>query len=169
RDIERFYRDNYDSFNPPTKRQLQLIYADTEDDAAWFSAALDRGVGFSELALDDRNAYRGKDALLELEGDSMFGASVDPALRELKQGEWAGPLPNRGRQWFVYVAELDEPERQDLFDAQVDIERELSRRQETELQDRLGRRLREGASVTDEQQMSSAVLEIAVARYASSR
>lgn len=169
RDIERFYRDNFDTFNPPTKRQLQLIYADNDTDTEGFTRSLNEGVDFGRLAADPRNAYRGRDALLKLEGESMFGEDIDTALLKLKQGQWAGPLPNRGQQWFVYVAELDEPERRTLFEAQVDIERELSRQQESDLQNQLGRKLREGASVTDEQQMSLAVLEIAVARYASSR
>ncbi|MEM7626166.1 MAG: peptidyl-prolyl cis-trans isomerase [Planctomycetota bacterium] len=169
RDIERFYRDNYEVFNPPTKRQIQLIYAGSEEDAAWFSAELGRGVGFDQLAADERNAYRGKATLLPLEGDSMFGDNVDPALQKLEQGQWAGPLPNRGQQWFVYVAELDEPVRRSLFEAQVDVERELRLRQQRQLQEQLGLKLRKEASVTDEEQMSLAVLEIAVARYAASR
>ena len=169
RDIERFYRDNFATFNPPVRRQLQLIYADSEEDAAWFDAALDRGVGFDQLAADDRNAYRGKAAMLPLEGDSMFGETIDSELLELEAGQWAGPLPNRGQQWFIRVAELDAPERRTLFEAQVDIERALRDLQEFELQNQLGLELREGASVTDERQMALAVLEIAVARYAPPR
>lgn len=168
RDIERYYRDNYDTFNPPTKRRVGLIYAADDADAAWFRQQLDDGKRFAELAADARNAYRGKAATLPLEGDSMFGGNIDPTLQGLGVGAWAGPLPHRGQQWFVHVAELEEPPRRTLFDAQVDIERELRFRQDFELRDELGRKLRADASgIDDERQMAEAVLEIAVARYAS--
>ncbi|MEO1236499.1 MAG: peptidylprolyl isomerase [Planctomycetota bacterium] len=169
RDIERYYRDNYDAFNPPTRREFQLIYADSDANAVWFQEQLEAGVPFAELALSERNAFGGRDMALKVEAnDTMFGPAIDPHVQGLAEGEWAGPLnnPARGQQWFVYVSVLDEPERRSLFEAQVDIERELRTRQERELQIQLGEKLRRSASFTDERRMTEAVLAIAVSRYA---
>ncbi|MBB6429442.1 peptidyl-prolyl cis-trans isomerase [Algisphaera agarilytica] len=167
RDIERFYRDNYETFNPPPKREVNLIYSASPPDSEWFTEQLEAGVPFSELALDDRNAFRGGDMKLALEGDDMFEANINEAIQPLEAGEWVGPLPNRGQDWFIYIASLDRPETRTLFEAQVDIERALRTQQERQLQLELGEKLRRGASFTDEQRMTEAVLEIAVARYAS--
>lgn len=168
RDIERYYRDNYDYFNPPARREVQMIYADSDSDARWFEQQLQAGTSFEELALDPRNAFRGRDMMLTIEAnDTMFGDAIDPYVQTLRQGQWVGPLdnPERRQQWFVYMALLDEPARRSLFDAQVDIERELRARQERELTIQLGERLRNSASFTDERRITEAVLEIAVARY----
>ncbi|MEM9914909.1 MAG: peptidylprolyl isomerase [Planctomycetota bacterium] len=167
RDIERFYRDNDDMFNPPTKRELNLIYSASPSDTAWFTAQLEAGVPFAELALDPRNTFRGADMKLALEGDDMFEPNINQAVQTLKAGQWVGPLPNRGQEWFIYIATLDKPETRTLFEAQVDIERALRTQQERQLQIELGEKLRRGASFTDERRMTEAVLDIAVARYAS--
>lgn len=168
RDIERFYRDNYETFNPPTKREIQLIYVADEAAAADLVQQLEAGTPFADLASSQANGYPGKDAALSIESDdSMFGPAIDPAVQALEQGQWAGPLPNRGQQWFVYMAKLDQPEGRTLFEAQVDIERALRTQQERDLQIELGEKLRRSASFTDEQRMTEAVLDIAVARYAS--
>ncbi|MEM9419097.1 MAG: peptidylprolyl isomerase, partial [Planctomycetota bacterium] len=167
RDIERFYRDNYETFNPAPKREVNLIYSASPPDTEWFTSQLEAGVPFNELALDDRNAFRGADMKLALEGDDMFEAEINEAIKPLEAGQWVGPLPNRGQDWFVYIASLDRPETRTLFEAQVDIERALRTQQERQLQLELGEKLRRGASFTDEQRMTEAVLDIAVARYAS--
>ena len=167
RDIERYYREHYDEFNPPTKRQIQLIYADSNEDAAYFEQQLNDGVEFAELAASERNDYRGKATSLPVESNQgMFGPAIDPAVQELAQGEWVGPLANRGQQWFIYVAELDQPQRRTLFEAQVDIERSLRSQQEFLLQKELEQKLMREASFTDVMQMTEAVLDIALARYA---
>jgi hypothetical protein len=167
RDIARYYRDNFDAFNPPTKRTIQLIYAEDEADAAWFVEQLEAGVPFAELAEDPRNAYRGKSASMTVESnESMFGERIDPAVQSLDEGQWAGPLPNRGQQWFIHLAELDQPPRRSQFEAQVDIERQLRAQQEFFLRQELDRKLAEQSSFTDVQQMAQAVLDIAMARYA---
>ncbi|MEM1107730.1 MAG: peptidylprolyl isomerase [Planctomycetota bacterium] len=166
RDIERFYRDNDATFNPPTKREIQLIYVSDESAASELVQRLDAGEPFAELAASEANGYAGKATPIALESnDTMFGPNVDPAVMGLAQGEWAGPLPNRGQQWFVFVEKLEQPEQRSLFDAQVDIERALRAQQERELQIELGERLRRDASFTDEGRMTRAVLDIAVARY----
>lgn len=167
RDIERYYRDNYETFNPATQREVQLIYADTDEDASYFLQRLHGGDPFDQLGLDERNTYPGRADPINIESDdAMFGPAVDPAVQSLEEGQWVGPIENRGKQWFVYLRKLDKPEGRSLFDAQVDIERALRTRQERELQIELGEKLRRGASFTDERRMTEAVLEIAAARYA---
>ncbi|MEM9882849.1 MAG: peptidylprolyl isomerase [Planctomycetota bacterium] len=167
RDIERYYRDNFETFNPPTKRAVRFIYAADDEDAAWFLERLDAGEPFVSLMLDDRNLNANRSAALEVEGDgTMFGPAIDPAVMDLEEGGWAGPMPNRGQRWFVFVEEMDQPAGRTLFEAQVEIERALRLRRERELQIELGERLRGNASFTDEMRMTEAVVEIAAARYA---
>ena len=167
RDIERYYRDNFDTFNPPTKRTVQLIFADNAEDAAYFEQQLEAGEAFDALAADPRNAYGNKAGAMPIESNEslMFGGEIDPAVMALEQGDWVGPLPHRGQLWFLHLKELDQPPRRSLFEAQVDIERELRARQEFTLQQQLERRLMQESTFTDIQQMAEAVLEIAVTRY----
>jgi len=169
RDIERFYRDNFETFNPPPKREIQFIYAENQTDAAWFQQQLDAGASFAQLADDEKNLYPGKANLYAVEGrGSMFGSPIDPAIEGLTQGQWAGPLPHRGQQWFVSLATFDQPVGRSLFEAQIDIERELRKRGEREIEIELGQRRRLEGSFTSERKMAEAIIEIAVARYAAS-
>jgi hypothetical protein len=169
RDLERYYRDHYDTFNPPIKRSIQLIYAANEQDASYFLNELEAGTPFEELVEDERNVRGSTQPITVESNDTMFGPAVDPAVQDLDEGDWAGPLPNRGQQWFVHLAERDAPPRRTLFEAQVDIERALRAQQEFNLQRELEARLTRESSFTDIQQMSEAVLDIALARYARER
>lgn len=167
RDIERYYRDNAATYNPAARREIQLIYADTQDDAAYFLQRLHGGDPFDRLGLDERNTYPGKADPINVESnDAMFGPNIDPAVQSLEEGQWVGPIENRGKQWFIQLRKLDQPDGRSLFDAQVDIERALRTRQERELQIELGEKLRQSASFTNEQRMTEAVLDIAVTRFA---
>ncbi len=166
RDIERYYRDHHAAFNPPAQRNVNIIYTLNQREATWVQEQLKSGAPFTDLALDQRNAYPGKADLYTFEGDSAFGPVVDPALLDLEPGGWVGPLETRGRFYFLYLHELTQEPGRTLMDAQVDIERTLRDRQSFELRRDFGQRLRERASVSDEQRMTEAVLAIAQARYA---
>ncbi len=111
RDIERYYRDNFDTFNPPTKRNVQLIFAGNDQDAGFFKEQLTQGQTFEALAADPRNAYGNKATPLLIESNEslMFGDNIDPAVMGLSQDQWVGPIANRGQQWFIYLKELDQP------------------------------------------------------------
>ena len=97
----------------------------------------------------------------------MFGyGPIDAAVSSLDEGQWVGPIEQRGRYWFVYVERLDAAEGVDLMDAQARIERTLRDEQGRRLREDFFKRLRSVGSFTDEDAMTSAVLRIAMSKYA---
>lgn len=169
RDMERYYRDHYDEFNPPSRREVRLIWAIEQRDADWFKEQLDSGIPFDQLAKEPANASTVKGSPMEFVGDgSVFGDPIDEQLAELEAGQWVGPIyvPDRKQPyWFVYIESLDKKPGRTLIDAQVEIERTLRDMQSYELRTEFGIKLRRKAAFTDEKRMTESVLDIAVARY----
>ncbi len=167
RDIARFYRDNYERFNPQAKREVLLLWASDEAQAEAFQKRLESGEPFAQVADDPANAYAGGNSPYEVTGDAeVFGSKVDPALFDLEADQWVGPIRERGRFWFIYLQSLDQPQRISELEAQVEIERTLRDNQSRVLREDLAQRLRDEGSFTVEDEMAQAVLEIAVSRYA---
>ena len=174
RDVERFYRENLATFQPPVTRDLELIWVDDAETAEAVQARLDAGEAFAEVAADPAtgNAWAGG-LMTTIPGDEPFGRpEVDAAVAGLlEEGAWAGPIPQPNpdadgeRFWFVEAAAVDAPPRRSLLEAQAAIEQTLRERQFVRLRERfIDRLLREG-SHTPVEQMANAVLRIAVNRY----
>jgi len=78
-----------------------------------------------------------------------------------------GPVrePVRGRDYFVLLEKIERGDRRTLEDAQLEIERLLRDQQRERLARQSFDKLRRNASVTEEQRMADAVLDIAESRY----
>ena len=167
RDIARYYRDNYTSFNPPAERDVRLLWARDAADAEAIRARLDAGEAFADIAAEPLNQYPGKAAVYPIEGEVMFGFdAIDAAVSGLDEGQWVGPIEQRGRYWFVHLDRLTGEDGTTLMDAQAQIERTLRDDQGRRLREDFFDRLRTAGSFTDEQAMTEAVLQIALSKYA---
>ncbi len=167
RDIARYYRDHVVDFRPPAERDVRLLWARDAAEAESLRGRLEAGESFVDLAAEPGNQYPGKANLYPIEGEVMFGyGPIDAAVSSLDEGQWVGPIEQRGRYWFVYVERLDAAEGVDLMDAQARIERTLRDEQGRRLREDFFKRLRSVGSFTDEDAMTSAVLRIAMSKYA---
>ena len=167
RDIARYYRDNYTSFNPPAERDVRLLWARDAADAEAIRDRLNAGEAFAEIAAEPLNQYPGKAAVYPIEGEVMFGFdAIDAAVSELDQGQWVGPIEQQGRYWFVQLDRLTGEDGTTLMDAQAQIERTLRDDQGRRLREDFFDRLRTAGSFTDERAMTEAVLQIATSKYA---
>ena len=80
-----------------------------------------------------------------------------PDLAQLEVDEWLGPVlvPAARRYYFVYLDDLERPEKRSLDEAQLDIERTLRDGQRLRLVQQGFEELRKTASVTEEQRMAT--------------
>lgn len=167
-DIERYYRDHQDEFNPKASRVLRLIRVQNDEEAQRVREMLQTRP-FEEVALDKINLYKpAQGGLMDAtQGTAVFdNDAMNQALAELGEGEWAGPFQLSGRPVFVFVEELTEAKSIPLKEAQPIIERRLRENQFRQLTDDYNRRLFEQGSFEPLPQMVDRLVQIALARYA---
>lgn len=172
RDVERYYHDNHGEFNPPPTRTLRVIRADAQA-AESVRERLEAGEPFAEVAGDRQlNAYRPGDGglMADAPGDEVFGHEpVNEAMRELDEGEHAGPIDVGDEMWFIYIEQIDRPEARPLKEVQREIEQRLRMQQLNELSSTYYQELLERGSYNPLEQMAGRLVEIAVNRYAPAR
>ncbi len=168
RDIERYYREHPEQFDPPATRDLRLIVADNADHAAQVKSALRGGQPFDEVASGPFNQLAGGGTMTGIAGDEPFGRPVvDEVVAVLDEGQWRGPLDTGdGRFWFVQAQRVERGETLTFEQAQGIIERALQEQQFAMLTDQFRKDLLEAGNYTRPEQMVNALLEIAVNRYA---
>ena len=167
RDVERYYRDRAAEFNPPDRRTVRLIYTTRPADSAEIARRLSAGEAFGVVAEDALNQNPMADEPMTVEGEDAFGDALASALTQLEPGGWTGPVhePLRGRDYFIWLDELEAGESRSLEDTQLEIERLLRDQQREQLARQSFAKLRRNASVTEEQRMADAVLDIAESRF----
>ena len=170
RDIERYYRDHHDEFNPQTQRVLRLIRVESEVEASQITRQLEAGTPFAEVAAGKLNLYRPQEGGLmdQVVGDEPFSQpALNEALVSLKPGDYAGPFEMNGGQAFAYLESVHQPDTKTLQEAQLEIDRLLREQQFQRLSAQYRQRLFEEGSYNPIPQMTDDLLQIAVARYAS--
>ena len=170
RDIERYYRDNEGRFNPPATRSFRLIRVADEAAADRVAQRLEAGETFKAIAQSGLNEFQtSQGGLMEdMQGEEVFGYdALNDAMLELDEGEHAGPIAIGGQYWFVKVVKLDQPEGKPLKEVQRQIESALRAQQFRRLQEEYRRTLYERGSYNPIDQMTAALVQIAVSRYTS--
>ena len=170
KDIERYYYEHLDEYNPPRSRTLRLIRVKTKSVARQIDAWLQEGTPFDEVASKPQNQYRSSKGGLMSEkavGDEIFDhKELNDAMRQLRSGEHSRRIDVDGGYWWICVDAIDEANGQSLQEAQLEIENLLRRQQFQVLTQRYRRDLVERGSYNPIEQMSQALLEVAVSRYA---
>ena len=166
RDIERYYRDRPNDFNPPASRDLRLILPRDAAGAEQVEAALAAGEPFDDVASGPLNAYPDGGRVEGLVGDAPLRyPEWNDAVDGLAIGEVAGPIQG-GRQplWVKLVGET-QAAGVDLLDAQASIREELSKSQYLELWQRFLERLQQEGSFDDPDLMIERLMEITTNLY----
>ncbi|MEM1329248.1 MAG: hypothetical protein AAGG07_01675 [Planctomycetota bacterium] len=175
-DIEMAYEQRYEYYNPRAKatfRQI-IVRANDPDARQAVQTALDASEPFEDIARGPDNRYarsRGGEISVEFDGAnrgtpynqaSLFrSAELSEAVRSLSEGEIAGPIESGRNVHWLLLERLDQPPRVTIFEAQQEIEGALRNLYEELEKLRYIEQLKERASFTDVDSMTSRLLEIA--------
>ena len=171
-DVERYYRDHPEIFNPPALRDIRLIGVSNADTAANIETQLKNGTPFKDIATGPLNEkLRSRGGLMpNLQGDAPFTKALDllnKKLADLKQGDYTQTPTKIGRTyWFVCVEKMQQGEYMSLRDAQLRIEEVLKAQQFKMHVDRYNSNLLKEGSYDDMRKMTNTLIQIAMNRYA---
>jgi len=171
RDIERYYHNHPEIYNPPTKRVVRLIKVVSAADAQAIADALaSAGADFAELATGEFNVFKATGGKMQITGDGALAVpALNDALGTLDAGQHAGPFDaGDGSFWFVGVESIDRPESRPLKDVQLAIEETLRKQQFDLLRSRFMQRLYDTGSYTPREEMIARLYAIVDARYKAS-
>ncbi|QOJ00497.1 MAG: hypothetical protein HRU70_08345 [Phycisphaeraceae bacterium] len=171
RDIKMAYERAQDRFNPPPTAVFRVILAPARRQAE-VTDALAAGEPFEAVAAREVNLLADRDAGLSprpvagefAQGNYFSAAPVNRAVRELSPGQTAGPIVVGPDAWWIKLERIDAV-RIPLYDAQLELERELREDREAKLLDRYIRRLKQRASFTDLDEMVARLVDFAANRY----
>ncbi|MEM1446174.1 MAG: peptidylprolyl isomerase [Planctomycetota bacterium] len=168
RDIERFYRENQDRFQPDPTRDLTIIVTDTQEAADEVTTQLESGVAFAEVATGPLQALSTDGVMTDLAGDEPFGRpEIEGPMVDAEEGEWFGPVEvEDGRLWFVKVDRVELAKHVSLEDAQASIEEALRQQQQSIRTEQFLKRLADEGNFTEPEAMVDALIRIAISRYA---
>ncbi len=172
RDIERYYHDHPQEFNPEPKRTLRLIRVADDEAAADIGRRLEAGEPFADVAASDANLNRPESGgLMETGGgEQVFdNPDLNRALLSLEKGQWAGPVSVGQSSVFLYLEEVVTGEQRSLRDVQIQIERRLREEQYRMLSARERERLVAEGNYHPLDDMVQQLVSIAVARYSTPR
>jgi len=167
KDIERYYREHRDQFNPAATRDLRVFITDTEQAARELRTAIGRGDASLRPLLEDPAGAVRDMVMRDASGDEVFAeASVNRALVALAAGEASMPIRVGEQYWVVHVRSIDRPRGRSLRDAQLDIDRRLKAQQFQIRIEQYKRELFERGSYNPLDEMAAAVMEVVIGRYA---
>ena len=171
KDIERYYVNHPDQFNPAPSRTLRLMRVSSKEAAERIDQALAAGQAFAQIASKPPNLYRN-------DRGGLFGgpATGDKVLRQpllneamlaLNAGENSSSIPIEGGYWWVHVESIKRAPTRTLRKAQRDIERTLRMQRYHALTEQYRDRLfSDGSYSPSLDQMADVLMKVAMARYA---
>lgn len=173
-DIELAYEKNYEIFNPNPTAFLGIIRVSKDDtaDVQLITEAFGAGKEFDEVASMEQNRYLPEKAGLnakEFTGSfetSEFFAyeGLNDAVRKLTPGTMVGPIEAGGSVWWIKLHRIEQ-KTMGLYDAQLGISEGITKQRQNEARQKYIRKLQERASVSDIDEMTDALLAVAVERY----
>lgn len=173
-DIELAYEKNYELFNPSPTAFLGIIRVAKDDtaDVQLISEALAAGKDFDEAASMEQNRYlpekagmNAKEFAGTFETSEFFAyEELNDAVRKLSPGATTGPIEAGGSVWWIKLHRVEQKS-MGLYDAQLGISEGIMKMRQNEARQKYIRRLQERASVSDMDEMTDALLAVAVERY----
>jgi len=174
RDIKQRYERDIDRFSPPPTANLRVIraFADDEEKINQITTQLEEGVRFVKIAAGKLNNFSPetdgfKSVLIEdtFETTEFFGSEeLNEAIRKLSIGETAGPIDRGSTIYWINLEDIEQ-ESISLYDAQLQIQRELNFERRREAQAQYLEKLMERARVSSREQVFARLLDIAEQRY----
>ncbi|WP_236254431.1 peptidyl-prolyl cis-trans isomerase [Mucisphaera calidilacus] len=166
-DIERYYREHYDDYNPPVEQTIRMIRVSDEKQAERVLLALASDYTFEEVANTPVNQMLGGGRFDGLIGEQPLKDPIlNEAIASLESGDWAGPIVLDNQYTFIELVERHEPEAQTLTEAQREIREALVSRQLRTLSTEYQQKLMTGSNYTPVEQMLNVVMDIVMTRYA---
>lgn len=175
RDIEQRYERDHKLYNPPPTAKFRLIRVPTDDTAGveQVTKALASGKAFAEIAGGPPNTFKPDEGgVYEEQFDdafaehAFFGADeLNEAAWTLTPGKWTGPFAFGSSTGWLMLDDLKQ-ETVSLYDAQLDIERELLLERRQKKLDEYIDRLVDQARVGDLEDLKQRLLDYATERYA---
>ncbi len=176
RDIQRYYDEHYDDYNPPPTIQLRLIVvpgnqAEARDAVA---AALAEGTPFAEVAARHSSILASSGGLMPSRSlaDGLDAAEftawpeVNDAVRSLKEGEHAGPVTvEGGANIWVFLESIEYGQGRTLYDVQHEIEETIREQRYTEERNAYFQELMSRGNFDDPEEMSIVLTDIALTRW----
>jgi len=170
KDIERYYNDHLNDYNPPTSRTLRLIRVEDPAAADQIDRSLGQGQSFEQVASLPMNTYRLADAGLmseKAQGDQVFGQPpLNEAMLRIGVGEHSPRIRVEETFWWIGVEAIDTTQGRSLTEVQLEIEALLRRQRFQELTRQYRQKLFKTGSYHPLEQMNQALLEIAMSRFA---
>jgi len=173
RDIQQRYDRDIDQYAPPPTAMFRVIRAFKDTDAvAKIQTELDAGTAFIKVCAGSLNTYNTDadglhTALIEdsYESTPFFGPDIlNTPAQQLSIGESVGPIELGSSVYWIMLTDIVQ-ESVTLYDAQLDIQRELNFERRKIVRDEYLNRLMERARVSNRDEVLMRLLQIAEERY----
>lgn len=163
RDVERYYRDNYDQYHQSASVEVEIIFVQDQTTAEQIDSTLASGTAFDDLN-QRSSTITGSGSLAEFE--AVRWEALNEAIRELEVGEHTPRIEVEGGYAWARLVSIEGGESQSIKDVFLDIERRLQANQANQLWRRHIMEMRAEGNFTPVDQMTRALLEVAMSRYA---
>ncbi len=171
RDIERYFENHPEEFNPLATSRLRVIRV-SPDDAETVAVALLASEPFADVAerFTTYNAAEGGALVIVQSADGasprFFGPdALNDIASALQEGETKGPIEFAEDQWWIHFEGIDRPAARSLYDAQEEIEQNLRNQRLREEEQRFFNELLKRARISDLEVMVQRIVEFAAVRY----
>ena len=174
RDIKQRYERDIDKFSPPPTAIFYVIrtFKDDADTINQIQSSLDNGTDFAEIASSKLNNYntegQGQHSALiteSYEKTAFFGPDIlNKAARALTLGDSAGPVELGSSVYWIKLTDISQ-ESVTLYDAQLQIQRDLTYERRKDAQKQYLDRLQERAKISSREEVLIRLIQIAEQRY----
>lgn len=174
RDIKQRYERDIDLFSPPPTANFRVIraFSSDTDTVVQITTQLNDGVAFLKIAASPLNNFNTDSdgyhtVLIEdsFENTKFFGADIlNEKTQQLSIGESVGPIELGSTLYWIRLMDIEQ-ESISLYDAQLQIQRDLNIERRREAQVEYFDRLRSRAKISSRDEVLLRLLEIAEDRY----
>ena len=172
KDVQREYERRKAEFNPPSSVTVHILRLSNQDQAEQIQKVKDglaRGESFTAVVESIGSQGLTKPDPFPMRSDEISDIEINEVFKThlagLDVGQASAPFETEGRTNWLYVAAVDRPKGQTLFDVQRQLMRELQVRRETEERERYVRSLFAKGIHDELNEMSRRVLAVALMRY----
>ena len=169
KDVERYYHDHFDQFNPPKTRTIHMIRTNDDNVANHIDKALTDGRNFLDVAGDnvlnprdwEKKGLFGED----IKGKPFGLDALNDATLALNEGEHTRRLKIGSMHTWVYIAKLQQAQTRSLRESQLEIENILKQQQYNRYTEEYQQRLMDEGSYNDIREMHAKLLDICMSIY----
>ncbi len=173
KDIERYYNDHPEIYQPSAWRTIRLIRAADESAMRQVQQMLDEGRDFAEVAASPVNSFNVDHGGLlgeKMKGEELLVVKpLNAEMLKLKAGQTSPMVKQDGSGYWVHVQAMDTGKARTLREVQKEIEDVLRRQQFQALTARYRDELFKTGTFNPLKDMTDALVEIAVTRYAAGK